>query len=149
MIYLYSIIPFLSLLFGIIFFKKTLYGFSSGIIGTIIALSLLKKQSVVTSFFNDVVPTAHYIITPSNGFLYPILFLFFMSWCLLLFKEMNIMKSYQLLIGRFFSYFNYKGILDIAIISSSPFFFLDDYLYMTGVKNFFYIFKKQYFSAAE
>lgn len=129
------LVPFFILLSVLYFTKDNLYAVLSALLSSFFVFSYVKKISLY-AFFVQCLPRFSYEIISPAGYFYPIAFLFLVAFILTIFHELHILDSYAYLISRLLSKVKEK-FFDISLVILPCLFFIDDYLIMMGMKNFF------------
>jgi hypothetical protein len=128
-------LPFACVLGVLLWTQRMTLALLLGILSSSWVYVTLLDQTYASFFFSFIPQTLLGIVSPSQ-YLFPILFFLIMACLIELFEEMEILDSYQGLLQNFFASGGnllFKG----GILFSSVLFFLDDYLGMFGIKNFF------------
>jgi hypothetical protein len=129
------LLPFLILLLVLFLTKNNILALLSALVSSFFVYSYLFKISVI-SFISSILPTFFLEILSSEGYLYPLLFLLLVGGIINIFKDLEILDSYSVLLNYILQKGNNK-IIDFCILCTPFLFFIDDYLTMFGVKSFF------------
>lgn len=132
---MYFILPFIFLLFVLLKTRNNIYAMLTAIATAIIIYSFEKKVSIIL-FITEILPNLLLHIMGPSGYLYPLIFLIGVAILIDLFKNLYILDTYNILLNKIFKNSSQKFI-QFGIIFSPIFFFIDDYLIMFGIKNFF------------
>lgn len=132
---MYIWLPFFFLLLVLLFTKNNIFAVLTGIVTAASLYSYLEKI-YFTDFFLYRIPSLLFDVISPSGYLYPILFLLGVSIIIDLFKDLNILESYTILLNRFLIGKN-KILIPLGVFFSPLLFFIDDYLIMFGIKSFF------------
>ena len=130
-------IPFIIVIFLLFFFRNNFIAITMGIISIGMLNSYWYDKMTWFTFLHNIVFIHIPAIISPDGYLYPLLFLVGIGILLDLFQDLHILESYKILMERLFH--NQRKIaLSVTVITSSIYlFFLDDYLVILGIKNFF------------
>lgn len=129
------LLPFLILLLVLFFTKSNIFALLSALLSSFFVYCYLFKVSFLF-FINQLLPGFFLEIISPNGYLYPLLFLLLIACLIDLFKDLEILDSYSAFLNLFLQNSGNK-IIDLCVLISPLFFFLDDYLNMFGIKSFF------------
>jgi hypothetical protein len=129
------LLPFLVLLLVLFITKNNIAALLSALLSSFFVYSYLFKVSFLF-FITNLLPVFFLEIISPASYLYPLLFLLLVAAIIDIFKDLEILDSYSVLLNYMFEKGGNK-IIDCAILSSPLLFFIDDYLIMFGVKSFF------------
>lgn len=132
---MYLWLPFLFLLLVLLLTKNNIYAVLTGIVTAALLYTYLENISFINFFWHRIPVLLLDIISPS-GYLYPVLFLLGVAIIIDLFKDLNILESYTMLLKQFLTGKN-KILIPLGIFFTPLLFFIDDYLIMFGIKSFF------------
>lgn len=129
------LLPFFILLVILFLTKNNITALFAALITSFFVYSHLFKISIF-SFGKNILPSFFLDIISPAGYLYPLLFLLLVACIINIFKDLEILNSYSILLNSVLSK-GQNNVIDFFILLSPLLFFIDDYLIMFGVKSFF------------
>jgi hypothetical protein len=130
------LLPFLILLLVLYITKSKMVAVLSALLSSFFVYSYLSTVSI-WCFISDILPLLCFEILSPSGYLYPLLFLLLVASIINIFKDLEILDSYSVLLNYILQKGGNNRLFDFSILLSPFLFFIDDYLIMFGVKSFF------------
>lgn len=132
---MFILLPFIVLMCLLFLTRNSLISIL-GAISAVSYLIIVKKNYTVLFFLENILKTNWVSIFSPSGYLFPLLILVIITFLLTLFEELKILDSYTLMMSKSLSKTS-NFFFSVLLLCSPLLFFLDDYLSVLGIKNFF------------